>query len=352
MRKYYIDNLRILCILLLIPFHTSMMYNTLGEIFYVNGTPTESLTFVNLGLYAWWMTGLFVLAGMSTMYAFSHRTGKQYVKERVKKLLIPLIFCLIFVVPVQTYISDCFHNGYQGNYFEHLKIYFTVTDFCGYDGHFTPAHTWFVLYLFIISIVTLPILIWYKNRKNKIDGSRITMLVLLLLGIPVVLSGDLLNIGGKSFIQFGACFLIGYFVLSDDLVQDRLKKWSTPLGIVWLGLIIARCVSHAIGCFPDWVNILLYRCLMWIGILAMLGLGKRFLDHNWKFTRHFVKAEFPIYLFHQTVVIIMGYWIIPRGGSAYIQYFLIVILSFIVTYLLYQICRRFKVTRFMFAIKE
>lgn len=27
-RKYYIDNLRILCILLLFPFHATMIYNT------------------------------------------------------------------------------------------------------------------------------------------------------------------------------------------------------------------------------------------------------------------------------------------------------------------------------------
>lgn len=352
MRKHYIDNLRIFCILLLIPFHTTMIYNTFGEIFYVNGTPNESLSFVNIGVYAWWMTGLFVLAGMSTMYAFSFRTGRQYVKERFFKLFIPLISCLVFVVPLQTYISDRFHNGYEGNYFEHLKIYLTITDFGGYDGHFTPGHAWFMLYLFIISLVTLPILIWYKKKEKKIDGSRLTMPILLLLGLPVVLSGDILNVGGKSFAQFGACFLIGYFFLSNEEVLERLKKWSIPLGIVWLGLIIARCANHAIGDSPEWVDCCIYHCLTWIGILAMLGLGKRFLDHDWKFTRHFVKAEFPIYIFHQTVVIVVGYLMIPKVESVYMQYFLINVLSFGITYLLYMICRRFKLTRFLFAIRR
>ena len=82
MRKHYIDNLRILCILLLFPYHTAMIYNTFGERFYITGTPTQSLTFGTLAVYPWWMTGLFVLAGMSTMYALEHRTGKEYVKER------------------------------------------------------------------------------------------------------------------------------------------------------------------------------------------------------------------------------------------------------------------------------
>lgn len=201
-------------------------------------------------------------------------------------------------------------------------------------------------------MVTLPILIWYKKKDKKIDGSRLTMPILFLLGIPVVFSDDILNVGGKSFVQFGACFLIGYFFLSNEEVLERLEKWSTPLGIAWLGLIIARCANHAIGGSPEWVNERLYQCLTWIGILAMLGLGKRFLDHDWKFTRHFVKAEFPMYLFHQTVVVVMGYLLIPRVKSVYMQYFLIIVSSFIITYLLYLICRRFKVTRFLFAIKQ
>lgn len=176
--------------------------------------------------------------------------------------------------------------------------------------------------------------------------------ILLLLGLPVVFTNDILNVGGKSFAQFGSCFLIGYFFLSNEEVLDRLEKWSTPLGFAWLGLIIARCANHAIGVSPEWVNVILYHCLTWIGILAMLGLGKRFLDHDWKFTRHFVKAEFPMYLFHQTVVVVMGYLLIPRVESVSMQYFLIVVLSFIITYLLYQIFKRFKVTRFLFAIKQ
>ena len=134
--------------------------------------------------------------------------------------------------------------------------------------------------------------------------------------------------------------------------MERLKKWSIPLGIVWLGLIIARCANHAIGDSPEWVDCCIYHCLTWIGILAMLGLGKRFLDHDWKFTRHFVKAEFPIYIFHQTVVIVVGYLMIPKVESVYMQYFLINVLSFGITYLLYMICRRFKLTRFLFAIRR
>lgn len=136
MRKYYIDNVRILCVLLLFPFHSTYIFNNLNESFYINGTPSEALTAVDLCVYPWWMTGLFVLAGISAMYALKKRTAKQFLIERVKRLLIPLIVAIVIIIPPQTYIADVFHNGYTGGYFEHYKVFFTLTDFSGYDGHF------------------------------------------------------------------------------------------------------------------------------------------------------------------------------------------------------------------------
>lgn len=348
-RQYYIDNLRILCIFLLFPFHTTMIYNTFGEPFYITGTQNAILNLVNVVVYPWWMTGLFVMAGMSTMYALGYRTTKQYIEERVRKLFIPLLSCLVFVIPMQTYIADIFHNGYEGNYFQHMKEFLILTDWGGYDGHFTLGHAWFVLYLFIISMVTLPLLLWYRKRKKKWS---LGMPALLLMGIVPVCLENVLNIGGKSFAQFGAYFLIGYFVMSDENVIERLHKNSTWLGIGWILIIVLRCLSYVTNFSNgvwDWIA---YFLLEWIGILAMLGLGKRFLDHNWRFTKVFVKAEFPLYLFHQTVIIMVGYWIMPHIESVYVEYVLIIGISFVLSYLLYEICRRFRVTRFLFAIKK
>lgn len=350
-RKYYIDNLRILCILLLFPFHTMMIFNNLGEDFYVLGAPSELLTYLNIGTYAWWMTGLFVLAGMSTKYAIQHRSIKQYCKERVHKLFIPFLAGLVLVVPMQTYLADRFHNGYQGNYFEHLIPFLKITDFSGYDGRFTPAHLWFALYLFIIAMVCVPLIAWYQTAKRKINTRYLTMPVLLVLGVPVALADSVLNIGGKSFVQFGLCFLLGYFIFSEEEVIMRLEQRCISLGIAWALLIISRCVIHTEG----WTDSVwwgyTYRMLAWVGILAMLGLARRFLNHNWKFTKHFVKREFSFYIFHQTIIIMMGYVILPRIHGVYLQYLLIMLSSFVITYMIYELAKRVPVLRYLFAIK-
>ena len=84
----------------------------------------------------------------------------------------------------------------------------------------------------------------------------------------------------------------------------------------------------------------------------MIGLGKRFLDHNWKFTKLFVKAEFPMYLFHQTVIVVLAYWVVSDWKvSVYAQYFVIMVASFVISYGLYLVTRKFRVCRWLFGIK-
>lgn len=69
MRVKYIDNLRILCILLLIPYHACMIYNNWGELFYITGKPSELAGLFTGIVWPWWMYLLFTIAGISSNYA-------------------------------------------------------------------------------------------------------------------------------------------------------------------------------------------------------------------------------------------------------------------------------------------
>ena len=353
MRKYYIDNIRILCILLLIPFHTAMIFNDFGENWYVHSQNNSTLaTLLVTGVYPWWMSVLFALAGMSTVYAWKKRTARQYLKERFYKLFIPMLSAIAFLVPVQTYLADKFFRDYQGSYFDHLSIFFTLTDWNGYDGHFTPAHTWFMLYLFLMSIIFLPLIRWYNKKENKLNPAKMSMIKILPMFLIILVCVPILNIGGKSIGEFAACFLLGYFVLGMEEVQDKLVKYRMPLGIAWILLIITRCILYQEQISSGLIWDVEQRILSWIGILAIIGLGKYYLEFNNIFTKYFVPAAFPIYFFHQTIVVVVGYFIVQRIHGALVQYISIVLISYVLTILLYEICRRICITRFLFGVKR
>ena len=111
MRKHYIDNLRNLTILLLFPVHTFMIWNDFGSRFYVwqgeNRILSTLIVFVN----PWFMPILFVLAGESARYALQKRTTKEFIRQRIHKLLIPFLIGMVFLVPFQTLYARKFFDN-------------------------------------------------------------------------------------------------------------------------------------------------------------------------------------------------------------------------------------------------
>lgn len=110
------DNLRWLTILLLIPYHAAQAWNTWGEPNYILFEGNRLISSIIVFFSPFLMPLLFVLAGISTKYALQKRTIKQCFYERVKKLLIPLVFGTISLMPVLTYLGDKFNYGYEGSF--------------------------------------------------------------------------------------------------------------------------------------------------------------------------------------------------------------------------------------------
>lgn len=338
MRRYEFDNLRIICIFLLFPFHTAMIFNNHGEMWYVLSEKCIAASFLNFSLYPWWMSGLFVIAGISTHYATQKQSVARFMKARFLRLFVPCVLGTLLFVPVQTYLADIFWNGYQGSYIGHYKTFLSLTDWSGYDGHFSPAHLWFILYLFIISLVCVPLIIW-KKRTGTHAWLKLTGLPLLLVGLIPSLTAPLIDIGGKSFSENLAWFIIGYLILSDDDVQEWVRCRWLIWTVIAAALTISRCIVYALHVhsrlFWDCSTV----CFRWIGILALLGCGLRFLKKQTAFTRHFAPASFPLYVYHQQFVVIAGFIFVRTALPAGMQYIAILVTSFVLTLLTYEATR-------------
>jgi len=90
MRKVYLDNIRWATVLLVIVYHVFYMFNAagvLGGVGSFNAVQYQDalLYFV----YPWFMVLLFVIAGMSARYALEKVSGKEFLRRRTWKLLVP-----------------------------------------------------------------------------------------------------------------------------------------------------------------------------------------------------------------------------------------------------------------------
>ena len=353
-RKYYIDNLRWLAILLLFPFHAAQIWSG-GEYsgFYIWSHTNTVLYVFSTAVYPWYMSFLFAIAGMSCKYALLRRTRKQFVLERTKKLLIPFFFGLFVLVPVMTYIAEVFFNGYTGTYWQQYGLFFgKVTDLTGYHGGFTPAHLWFLLYLFVISLAALLIVSLQKKYLPEFQVSGVSYLFIILLFVPEWLCQYVMNIGGKSLGQFMILFLFGYYVLSEESILQKLKQYQY---ISLSGCILSGTLYSYLYCFAnlrnDWMTGL-YIFFGWMGIITLLGLGQSGLDIHNRLCNYLTHASFPVYILHMPILVVTGFFTLKLPYGVAGQFSVIVLISMIVTFLIYELVKRIPVLRFCLGIAK
>lgn len=348
-RKHYIDNLRNLTILLLFPVHTFMIWNDFGSRFYIWQGENKILSTLIVLVNPWFMPILFVLAGMSARYALEKRTNKEFLMQRISKLLIPFISGIILLVPFQTLYAKKHFENYEGSFLNNWKYFFThITDFSGYDGAFTPGHLWFILFLFLISMISLVLFRYVPYRKAATSVEKLPTAGVLFLFIPVWLMYYLGNFGGYSIGKNLALYLMGYYVLSNDLVIEKLErdiKWLASLCVI--GTIVSVTMYYKFSYYGDsWVNF-----IGWISILVLLVAGKKFLNKETGVTRYFNKASYPIYILHQSILVILAYYIVQISNIIFIQVFCICVGSFLLTVLAYHLVRLIPIVRKLIGIR-
>jgi hypothetical protein len=330
-----------------------MIYNGFGEDFYVKGSYVRILNDFIIVCSPWFMPLMFVIAGISCSYALQKRTATEFVKERFLKLFLPLLSGILLYLPAQTYFAERFHNDYTGSYLGQYLLFFTKeTDLTGYSGGFTPGHLWFILYLFVISLLALPIMMLCKQKAWTIPGERLTILKVIPLFLVTLFMTPLIDISGKSLSEFFTLFMLGFFILSKDELLNRLEKNRFYLMITAILLSAIRLYFFYHDIFPEIVYDVYYRMVGWICILAILGIGKHILNNNNPVTRYLAKASFPVYYFHQTWLVAVAYYVFQFTPKWEVQSLFIILGSILFTFLNYEVFRRIPLTRFLFGIKK
>ena len=74
MRKHYIDNLRSILILILIPYHAAMAWNVWEEPNYIFFDGNRIISSIVVFFSPFFMAALFMLAGISTCFALKKKT--------------------------------------------------------------------------------------------------------------------------------------------------------------------------------------------------------------------------------------------------------------------------------------
>lgn len=357
-RRYDIDWLRVLGVLALVPFHAALIFvlDPHAVMYIKDSTNSQFLKEAAGFIHMWHMPVLFVVSGSATYYALNYRSAAQYVRERLMRLFIPLIFGIVTYIPLTTYIQNSgtlsLPEAYLGFY--HLDL----NQLDGANGTFTPAHLWFILYLFLFSLIGLPVFLMLRSKAgSKTEKRPTTPASLVLICMGLLLTGAAMTniLQDKNPIYYFLVFLYGYLIASNVKMQQGIYQMTW--GSLAFGLLteIIRLTTH--HDYPTWTAAwityrMIYEMGRWMLTLAVLGLGSRFLNRNHRLLRYANEAAMPFYLLHMTFTVLAGFFVVQLDAPVAVKYPLIVLSATGSTLLAYEVIRRWKVSRWLFGLKS
>lgn len=366
-RQYYIDWIRVLAFGLLIFYHTGMFFVSWGWHIKNNEIVTAHEYWMEI-ISPWRLSLLFFISGVGVSFAMKSKTTWQFIGERSKRLLIPLIFGMFIIVTPQIYFERIQNHQFSGSYSEFFPSVFSFETYP--EGNFSWHHLWFVMYLWVFSVLAAPFFAYLKNKTFfKFENRFTNYLKLLACIIPLSicyilfrkdwptthnLTADWYNLI-FSFLIFIFGFTIGGQAINWSIFEQYRKL---NLGIS-LGLMLFSASYDALfGPLSDdllWVHILnsvLKMLVTWCMILAICGFAKRHLNFTNSFAQYANRAVYPFYILHQTIIIFIGFYIANNNWHHLFKYFFIAFTTFGICWLIYHFwIKPFAIMRLLFGVK-
>lgn len=372
-RLHYIDWLRVMAFGTLIIFHCAVPFVAHYTWEINNKETSPMITRVVWWLHQWRLPLLFFIAGVGVRFSLRKRSVLAFMGERFVRLFIPLTFAIFFITPIQVYFEWLQKGRIEMGY---LEFYPSVYEIVPYpDGSFTWSHMWFVAYLFVFTILLLPIfslskITWLDRLKpffNNLFKSPITH---FSLALPFVLyffhlyidwpeQGSLIN-DWYVFVSSITFYLFGFITGSLEQFWDTCLKHRR----LFLQIALVLAVVLIWKYYWNWEmnrpeiqeQVYTYGLLngfhIWTIILAVIGYTMEYLNFENKYLSYLNTAVYPFYILHQAVIVTSGYYVLQLEVGIFIKLILLLVICLISIWFLYHfIVRKTILTRVLFGMK-
>lgn len=343
-RRYEFDWLRVLAFSLLIFYHTGM-YFVSWDWHVKNPVLSQTLEVPMIFMSQWRMSLIFLVSGVGVYFALGFRSAGTFAKDRLKRILLPLVIAMLLVVPPQIY----FERVVQGTATDYLSFYPSVFEFEPYpEGNFSWHHLWYLTYIFCYSLLLLPLLVYL--RRVSIQAVGIPNWVLLavpalwlstggiLLNERFPATNALIDDWANHFLYI-TVFLIGFILMKFPQLQEKVRK------LRWFSLGLAAStltILYTFYWFKDidlnGIELSLYYALKqsnrWFWLMVILGFAMQHLNLKHKFLAQANEMVYPFYILHQTVIVALGYYLLQADWSIGLKFSVISLSTFIICFLL------------------
>jgi len=333
-RYHEVDALRVIAIGLLVFYHILVSYQPFAGMlmFIQNDELLTNVWFVGEIMNIWRIPILFLISGMGVRYAMERRTTRELLEDRASRILIPLFFGSLFIVPAFPYLFQAYNN-LPASYFPN------------------PGHLWFLQYLMLYFLWLLPMFVYLRKHPDGIVMRACRRLsnplgLLVLLPIPLMLevwiidpefvSGFALTYYHRFWYGF-VCFFFGFLCASlKETFWNAAGKAchaALPIAISLYLVRIGVLEGSVAGMFSGKV-FTAFESMSWM--LAFLGYGTLFLAAPSKGFGYLNQAVFPVYIIHLPMQQLIACFLFPTALAPMIKLVLHLVMNLALCLLAYE----------------
>ena len=321
---------------------------------------------------------IFLVSGAGTYFAMRSRKGK-FITDRLKRLIVPFLFGIVVLIPPQRFYEWKMFQNFEGGFLDFLSLYPLEqlqanmgASLLLWFGHL-GTHLWYLPYLFVMTIICIPLFKRIQQGKIRFEWLKkiiATPTGVFILFIPMLASRLILKpifegyTDWADFFIYLWSFVYGFIFMADKefigLIASR-RHLLLILGLIsslifmYLGASSDEMVLAYTSPGFDLLHILTSTLAVLIALcwtLFFLGLFARKMAFKHALLIPANISILPVYILHQTLIIVFGYYIVAVDLNLFIKFGLIVITAIPTSILLYQLIRTNKITRFLFGLKS
>jgi len=373
-RRFDIDHLRVYAFGLLILYHTGMLY-VAGWGFHIKSHyQSDLLANVMLLVNPWRMPLIWMISGIASYFLLRKLSYTNFLVSRSIRILLPLLFGILFVVPPQLYFEMKFNGDIELTFWQFWQVFFDLDNkvfdkyTSGIFPHIDVNHLWYLRALWAFTLILALIqqilnhsLVTKIVAKSSCVLGRFSILIVPIFIFFILhwlfinqLEGDRVR-QALGFIFF----ILGYLIANQEswwIAMKQIRKIALRLAIISYLLLIYRYNAYYLNDNAEVTQVmkmvfsLAYIANQWLWLVCIFGYANEYLNKKNKVIQYLNPAVYPIYILHQTFIIALGFLLGQLKLGVQLEATLVLIGTIILCIICYEVIKRIPILKVCFGM--
>ena len=372
-RRAEVQWLRVIGMLLVFAIHVAEPFNPWDAWHIVSPERSKWLGEVVFLLAPWIMPLFMILAGESAWYALERRSRREYVRERLLRIGVPLVAGILVLVPPQVWLERRLEGRFQGSL---LAFYPHFFDGIYPRGNLSWHHLWFLVFLVVFAVIALPLFEWLRTTRGRAAMARLGTLCEARAGIAcLLLPAVVIRVGSGVLLARVSplahdwsnrtlllpAFVAGFVAAGEGGVQRAIDRhWVAALAL-------ALAISSALGAWAFPGNVLdrlpaprsgegavlgaAYGLAAGAWIVGLLGVARRYHARRSAALDRASELVYPFYVLHHGVVVGVAFLVVQWQASIATRFTALTAASLVATLALCTAVGRIGPVRVLFGLR-